>query len=153
MPSNLFTSDPNICNACYRKHRKTRERLGNVLATISYTPSDNQSNGGSTQAYFLIVVARRLWTELSEQHGVKFYLTCNLSMSRHSVYGDLYISEPFIRTYIIRLLHVSTLQDSIDDAFSQLQSALDDNMGIGSGWVMDAVIDVTINVAAYQPLS
>ena len=92
-------------------------------------------------------------TELAEKRGINFYLTCKLSMSRHSVDSDLYISEPFIRTDIIRLLHVSTLQDSVDDAFSQLQSALDHYMGMSSGWVMDAMIDDTINVAAYQSLS
>ena len=74
-------------------------------------------------------------------------------MSCHSADGDLYISKPFIRTDIIRLLHVSTLQDAIDDAFSQLQSALDHYMSIGRVLVMDAVIDVANSVAAYQPLS
>ena len=158
MPSNFFTSNLNTCNVCYRKHRKTRERLVNVLATISYTPSDDQSNDDRCDLIVFLNSRRAeivddITTELAEKRGIKFYLTCNLSMSRHSVDGDFYISEPFIRTNIIRLLHVSTLQDSIDDAFSQLESALDHYMGIGSGWVMDAVIDVTINVAAYQPLS
>ena len=90
-------------------------------------------------------------TELTEKRGMKFYLTCNLSMARHSVDGDLYISGPFIRTDIIRVLDVTVLQDSIDGAFNQLESALDHYNGTGSGWVMDAV--VTINGAAYQPLS
>ena len=47
-------------------------------------------------------------TELAEKREIKLCLTCSLSMYRHSVDGDLYISEPFIRTDIIRLLHVST---------------------------------------------
>ena len=75
-------------------------------------------------------------TELAEKRGIKLYLTCNLSMSRHSVDGDLYISEPFIRTDIISLLHVSTLKDSID-AFNYRAHSTITCMGIGSGWVMD----------------
>ena len=130
----LFTSDPNACNACYRKHRKTREHLGNVLATISYTPSDDRLNDDRCDLSVFINGRRAdmvddINTELAEKRGIKLYLTCNLSMSHHSVDGDLYIlSEPYIRTDIIRLLHVSTLQDSIDDAFSQLERVLDDYM-------------------------
>ena len=158
MPSNFFNSDPNTCNACYRKHRKTRERLGNVPTTISYGPLDGRPNDDKHDLTVFLnnrpeEMVGDITTELTEKRGIKLYLTCNLSMSRHSVDGDLYISEPFIRTDIIRLLDVTVLQDSIDDAFSQLESALDHYNGTGSGRVMDAVIDVTINVAAYQPLS
>ena len=92
-------------------------------------------------------------TELPEKREVKFYLTCILSTARHSVDDDLYISEPCIRTDIIRVLDVTVLQDPIDDAFNQLESALYHYNGTGSGWVMNAAIDDTINVAAYQPLS
>ena len=122
-----------------------------MLAPISYRPLDDRSNDDRHDLVVFLNSLRAemvgdITTELAEKRGIKFYLTCNLSMSRHSVDGDLYISEPFIRTDIIRLLHVSALQDSIDDAFSQLESALDHYKGTGSGWVMDAVIDVTINV-------
>ena len=158
MPSNFFMSDPSTCNACYRKHRKTRERLGNAPTTISYgllgvRPNDDKHD----LAVFLNnrreEMTGDITTELTEKRGIKFYLTCNLSTARHSVDGDLYISEPCIRTDIIRLLDVTVLQDPIDDAFNQLESALDHYNGTGSGWVMNAAIDGTINVAAYQPLS
>ena len=129
-----------------------------MLTTISYGPLDVLPNDDKHDLAVFLNNRREemvgdITTELTEKRGIKFYLTCNLSMSRHSVDGDLYISELFIRTDIIRLLDVTVLQDSIDDAFSQLESALDHYNGTGSGWVMDAVIDVTINVAAYQPLS
>ena len=99
MPSNFFTPDPNTCNACYRKHWKTNKRLGNVLSTISYTPSDDQSNDDRCDLIVFLNSRRAeivddITTELAEKHGVKCYLTHNLSMSRHSVDGDLYISEP-----------------------------------------------------------
>ena len=54
---------------------------------------------------------------------------------------------------IIRVLDVTVLQEPIDDVFNQLESALDHYNDTGSGWVMNAAIGGTINVAAYQPLS
>ena len=102
MPSNVFTSDPIICNACYRKRRKTRERLGNVLATIGYTPSDDRSNDDWRDLSVSLNNRRAelvddITTELADKRGIKLYLTSNLSMSRHSVHEDLHTKT--IHTY------------------------------------------------------
>ena len=79
MPSNFFTSDPNTCNACYRKHQKTRERLGNMLTTISYEPLGVQPNDDKHDLAVFLNNHREemvgdITTELAEKHGIKFYI-------------------------------------------------------------------------------
>ena len=54
-----------------------------MLATISYTPSDDRSN--DDRCDLIVEIVDDITTELAEKRGVKFYLTCNLSMCRRIV--------------------------------------------------------------------
>ena len=68
-------------------------RHANVLATINYTPSDDRSNDDRCDlSVFLNGRRAEMVDDITTERGIKLYLTSNLSMSRQSVDGDLYIA-------------------------------------------------------------
>ena len=90
--------------------------------------------------------------ELAAKRAIKIYLTTTLRMSRFYVDGTTHTSEPVLRSEVYTLLSVDDIEAAVDAVIACLARRLDAYMTEGSGWTLDAVVDITIHTAAYQPL-
>ena len=79
-------------------------------------------------------------------------MTTTLRMSRVDVDGTVHTSEPVLRSDVITVLVADDIEAAVDAAITCLTRRLDAYMAEGSGWTLDAVLNITIHMAAYQPL-
>ena len=153
MPDRFYTGDNTTCIACTRKrgHTTTIKRFGDVLATCQI-----DTDGAPDLEVCLRdnrrAVASAITGEPATKRGIRVYVTTTLRMSRVDVDGTVHTSEPVLRSDVITVLVADDIEAAVDAAITCLTRRLDAYMAEGSGWTLDAVLDITIHMAAYQPL-
>ena len=73
-------------------------------------------------------------------------------MSRFDVDGTVHTATLTLRSDITTVLIVDDIEAAMDAAIACLTRRLDAYMAEGSGWTLDAVVNITVHMAAYQPL-
>ena len=153
MPDRFYTGDNTTCIACTRKRGRTTtiKRFGDVLATCQI-----DTDGAPDLEVCLRdnrrAVASTITGELAAKRGIRVYVTTTLRMSRVDVDGTVHTSEPVLRSDVITVLVADDIEAAVDAAIACLTRRLDAYIAEGSGWTLDAVVDITIYMAAYQPL-
>ena len=151
MPDRFFAAGINTCNACTRKWMHTVERFGDVLATCcidTYDAPDLEA----CLCHYRWTVASTVTRKLAANRGVKFYLSVNLRMSRFDVDGTVHTATTTLRSDIATVLIVDDIEAAMDAAIACLARRLDAYIAEGSGWTLDAVVNITVYMAAPQPL-
>ena len=151
MPDRFFATGGNVCHACAHKRAHTRERFGDVLATHYYVAAEALDLQVALHDHRTEVMDA-LAVELLEKRGIKFYLSVELRMSRFDVDGSVHNATPTLRSDIITIMTVDDIEVAVDAAIACLNRRLDAYMAEGSGWTLDAVLVITVHIAAYQPL-
>ena len=152
MSDRFFAASINTCNACTRKRvHTTVERFGDALATCRIDTCDAPDLEICLR-HNRRTVSSTVTRELAAKRGVKFYLSVELRMSRFDVDGTFHTATPTLRSDISIVLIVDDIEGAMDAAIACLARRLDAYMEEGSGWTLDSVVNITIHMAAYNPL-
>ena len=151
MPDRFFAAGGSVCHACTHKRAHTRERFGDVLATHYYDVAEAPDLQVALHDHRTEVMDA-LAVELLEKRSIKLYLSVELRMSRFDVDGSVHTATPTLRSDIITIMTVDDIEGAVDAAIACLNRRLDAYMAEGSGWTLDAVLVITVHIAAYQPL-
>ena len=153
MPTRFYTGDNTTCIACTRKRGRTTtiKRFGYVLATCQIN-TDGAPELEACLRDNRRAVASAITGELGTKRGIRVYVTTTIRMSRVDVDGTVHTSEPVLRSDVIIVLVADDIEAAVDAAIACLTRRLDTYMAEGSGWTLEAVVDITIHMAAYQPL-
>ena len=105
---------------------------------------------------FLQEVEPRIHDKLEEEilalNGIKFQLALNVQLRKDNPDGSEGYSDPVLRHKQEALLQASQINEDLNKAIPYLLELLEKWTQRGSGWVVDRVQTLWLDIARYQPL-
>ena len=83
---------------------------------------------------------------------LKWYLSVNCRLIKMNSEGEEIICEPYFTSHCFQLLIDHYVHDDIQEAIDKILIDLDNYIKNGSGWALDRVLRVYVNVGQYKPL-
>ena len=88
---------------------------------------------------------------LKEKRGFKYNLITTVTLKRCNNAINRYdIETKYIKT---KAIAVTSQRFNLNSAYEELKHRLDIWTGLGSGWIIDKIEDINIDIANYDPLS
>ena len=97
-------------------------------------------------------IQEKLEEEVRALNGVKLQLALKVSLRKNGPDGTEELMEPVLRHKQEALLQPTDIGAALDAAFPRLLEALEKWTQRGSGWVVDRVVTLWLDIARYQPL-
>ena len=94
----------------------------------------------------------KLEEEILAVNGIKFQLALKVQLRKDNPDGSEEYTDPVLRHNQEALLPASEIKEALDDALSHLLELLEKWTQRGSGWVVDQVQTLWLDIARYQPL-
>ena len=94
----------------------------------------------------------KLVEELAALNGVKFQLALKVSLRKDKPDGSEEYTSPVLRHKQEAVLQEGEIKESLNRAFSNIQELLEKWTQRGSGWAVDRVEMLWLDIARYQPL-
>ena len=94
----------------------------------------------------------RLEEEILALNGVKFQLALKVQLRKDNPDGSEKYTDPVLRHKQAALLQASEINEDLNRAILYLLELLEKWTQRGSGWVVDRVQTLWMDVARYQPL-
>ena len=97
-------------------------------------------------------IREKLTEEIFALDGVKFRLALKVSLRKQVPDGTEDFTDPVLRHKQKALFQASQIKATLDEAISHLLELLEKWTQRGSGWVVDQVQTLWLDIARYQPL-
>ena len=94
------------------------------------------------------LIKKKLIEELLDLDGVKFQLALKVKLKKESPDGTEEFTDPVLR----HKQEASEIKEALDKAIPHLLELLEKWTQRGSGWVVDRVQTLWLDIARYQPL-
>ena len=97
-------------------------------------------------------IRAKLEEEIKALNGIKFQLALKVQLRKDNPDGSEEYSDPVLRHKQEAILHNSEIEGALNQAFSTIQETLEKWTQRGSGWVVDRVEVLWLDIARYQPI-
>jgi hypothetical protein len=97
-------------------------------------------------------IHQKLTEEILTLKGVKFQLALRVKLQKVKPDGSEQYTDPVLRHKQETVLHAKEISETLDRAFPRIQETLEKWTQGGSGWAVDGVETLWLDVARYQPL-
>ena len=88
---------------------------------------------------------------LQEKRRFKYILLALITLKRwNNAVNRYYVETIYLRSEAIT---VTNQRFNLDKAYEELKNKLDIQIGQGSGWIVDKIEDIHIDIANYEPLA
>ena len=120
------------------------------MRTYKYTPALNIG----VLALFSMVWGQlvALMEEELNQHQYKASLVLNLEFVKNSPSGVLTATEAYFRSNVMTILSAHVIELAAQKAFSEIQNRIDKWTNQGSGWTVNQIKGVYLEITKYTPL-
>ena len=95
---------------------------------------------------------RKLTEEVLDLRRLMFQLAVEVELQKVAANGTEVLTVPVFRTKQIALLQVYEIPQVLSEAFPGLLRRLENFTNEGSGWVVNRVTNLWLDIARYQPL-
>ena len=127
--------------------------LDNTAQIIDIFPNTNQS---FDVIRFLQAKKRKiekiLKIKLLELKSIKWYITLQVHFIKTNSLGQEDNAYPYFKNKCINTLHKSEIKQQVRKAYASILQKFAEWLRYGSGWVLEKVIQLQINVGKYRPL-
>ncbi|KAK3748543.1 hypothetical protein QZH41_001377 [Actinostola sp. cb2023] len=97
-------------------------------------------------------IREKLIEELRDLGGVKFQLALKIKLSKPAADGSEEYTNPVLRHKQVALLQAGEIGEALDKAIPHILEVLEKWTQKGSGWMVDQVETLWLDIARYQPL-
>ena len=97
-------------------------------------------------------IKKKLIKELLDLGGIKFQLALKVQLQKESPDGTEEFTDPVLHHKQEALLQASEIKEALDKAIPHLLELLEKWTQRGSGWVVDRVQTLWLDIIRYQPL-
>ncbi|CAB4015603.1 Gastrula zinc finger [Paramuricea clavata] len=123
------------------------------LKKIELKPRKDQKHDMSQ---FLRVKSKPILIHLSKElemkKGSKWFISVKVRFLKPKVDGEDLFSEPHFRSLCTTTVNVHDVEKQIQEACSKIIDSLAIYRTEGSGWVLDEILHLDLNMAKYTPL-
>ena len=122
------------------------------LKSLRYNASTGEEDLGMYLNSCKKHVKRRLRKELRDLGALKWTICVQVKLVKYSSDGEMSTIEPHFRSKSKILLHKGEIRKQLKIAMEKIPSSFSDFQSKGSGWVLDKVLHLDLNIAKYKPL-
>ena len=97
-------------------------------------------------------IMNKLEDYMKNNNQLTFYMVYKCKLIKFNAEGIEEIKDVFFPIRNRRLLHMDDFENEYDDGINGINNQLGKYMGEGSGWQMDSITSVTLNIAKYNPI-
>ena len=97
-------------------------------------------------------IQQKLVDEILTLNGVKFQLALRIQLDKTNPDGSEEFTSPLLRHRQEVLLQADEIKDALDRAFRSILESLEKWTQKGSGWVVDRLQTLWLDITRYQPL-
>ena len=131
---------------------RTPYSIQNYLRDWVLRPRDEEADAAAFLGQSKDLIRKKLVEEILDLKGVKFSIALRVSLHKEKNYGtSAYADPPFWSTQQA-VLKAADVDDALDNAIAKVLLGLENYMRDGSGWAIDRVLELFLNIARYQPL-
>ncbi|GFV98082.1 uncharacterized protein TNCV_4448421 [Trichonephila clavipes] len=95
----------------------------------------------------------KLQSKLEEKKAIKWYAVVQATLTRTTQENDVeYITLHFRSNCFVELME-NTIAEHLESAFKKIQNLFEEFTQRGSGWILDKILKLELNIAKYQSLS
>ena len=134
---------------------QTRYKLANYLRSWVMDIPKGHPASADPRAFLDDVrptIRQKLVEEIQEFSGIKFQLALKVQLRKDNPDGTEEYTDPVLRHNQETVLQSSEINEALDKAFPTIQERLERFTQRGSGWVVDRVETLWLDIARYQPL-
>ena len=135
--------------------RQTPRVIGSFLRGWQMDVPQGHPHGADPRAFLEGVrpqIRAKLKEELKQLRGTKFQLAFKVQLRKKNPDGSEDYTDPVLRHKQEAILQKSEIKGALNQAFSRIQETLEKWTQRGSGWVVDQVLTLWLDIASYQPL-
>ena len=81
------------------------------------------------------------------KHGIRFYIVYIVELEKYDTDLDEETQDVYLNSGNRRLLNMEEFDQEYDEAMDKINEELENFMGEGSGWVMDEISSIYLNIA------
>ena len=134
--------------------RRTRWVIGSFLRGWQMDVPQRHPHGADPRAFLEEVrpqIRAKLEKEIKTLNSIKFQLALKVQLRKYHQDGSEY-TTPVLRHKQETILQSSEIEEALDQAFPSIQETLEKWTQRGSGWFVDRVEVLWLDIARYQPL-
>ena len=162
-PSERFYSQrTDVCDACINRRERWISQSGG---------GSNQAINGAAETNVLEPNPGNLWdilqffkdnsnpiqyflhTTLWAKRGIKWFLTLFVRFVKYNENDEAVYAEPIFRSIYFTLTNGAEIKEQLAKAYKNLYVSYQNFERDGSGWSIDQILRMEINIAEYVPLS
>ena len=80
-------------------------------------------------------------------HGIRFYLVYEVELNKYDADWEEDTKTVYLHSANRRILNMEEFDEVYDEAMQKINDEFEDWMGEGSGWVMDEISSIYLNIA------
>lgn len=127
--------------------------LNNNLKVIKMHPRATER---SDLSLFLVgkknSVLKNLERELQKRRGQKWYISVQVRLIKHKPDSEDETAMPHFRSLTLKTTNSNELRVQLKEAIEKVKSSFVEFQREGSGWQLDEVLHLDLNIATYAPL-
>ena len=132
-------------------YRRTRWVIGSFLRGWQMDVPQGHPHGADPRA-FLEGVRPQIRAKIKALNGIKFQLALKVQLRKDNPDGSEEYTDPVFRHKQEAILQNSEIEGALNQAFPTIQETLEKWTQRGSGWAVDRVEVLWLDIARYQPL-
>jgi hypothetical protein len=135
--------------------RQTPWVIGRFLRGWQMNVPQGHPQGADPRAFLEEVelqIQKKLEEELKDLNGVKFQLALKVQLRKDNPDGSEEYTDPALRHKQEAVLQKSEIKEALNQAFPTILETLEKWTHRGSGWIVDRVVSLWLDIARYQPL-
>ena len=101
---------------------------------------------------YKVRIMRLLQHYMKKNGGVTFFMVYKCKLLKYNPEGEEEYTEVYFHSKNRRLLSIEEFEENYEEAIDTINGKLGDYMGESSGWMMDSIKAVNLNIARYNPI-
>ncbi|GFW95212.1 c2H2-type domain-containing protein [Trichonephila clavipes] len=125
----------------------------NVFTIVTFNSiTDNELDFLKFFDYVRPFIFGELKSKLEEKKAIKWYAVVQATLTRTTQENDVEYITPYFRSNCLVELMENTIAEHLESAFKKIQNSFEEFTQRGSGWTLDKILKLELNIAKYQPL-
>ncbi|GFU21074.1 c2H2-type domain-containing protein, partial [Nephila pilipes] len=136
-----------------RKCDNSAHALNVFTITTFDSMTDNELDFLKFFDYVRPFIFEELQSKLEEKRAIKWYAVVQATLTRTTQENDVECITPHFRSNCVVELMENTIAEHLESAFKKIQNSFEEFTQRGSGWTLEKILKLELNIAKYQPLS
>ena len=154
LPQKFYTSNSLKCNACHKKSQTggAEHALNGTVSTTTLNP-EQKWDLLKCFAEVDVQILENLKEDLHIHRGIVWFIGISIKFSKLTPEGETILHEGFFRSKNVVTTIEFQLKNQLAEAYQKIYASFEAFMREGSGWCLESIVQLSINVAKYTPLA